>query len=187
MSNKIKKIIEQDINNNYKVEYNKEELYKNFIPKNSKNTIYITKLKLALNLIIVCIIGLIIGCTVTYITDYNCRNDDVITEEFREFVSEYGFEIKEDDKYAQLMISNKNQITIFKKLLNADDKEYIYYFYTVAPQKITIDCNMIVDYKIIKLDKEEFGLLEIKESTDLNQTLEFSIEIDGKIKQFILN
>lgn len=187
MSNKIKKIIEQDINNNYKVEYNKEELYKNFIPKNSKNTIYITKLKLAIDLIIVCMIGLIIGCTVTYITDYNCRNDDVIIEELREFVSGYGFDIKEDDKYAQLMISNKNQINIYIKTEKTNNKDYIYYFYSVSPRIITYDCILTINNNAIKLNEKDFGLLLKKEFDESEQTLEFSIEIDGEIKQFILN
>lgn len=182
MSNKIKKIIEQDINNNYKVEYNKEELYKNFIPKNSKNTIYITKLKLALNLIIVCIIGLFVGGTITYVTHY-CNNDMVITDEFREYVSEYGFNIKDEDLYYKMKIDEHHKINIFKKR----EYERVFYFYSIYPNNMMSDYNLIIDNNVISLKKQNFGLLEIKESTDLNQTLEFSIEIDGKIKQFILN
>ena len=188
MSNKIEKIIEQDINNNYKVEYNKEELYKNFIPKtNNKKTIYITKLKLTFSLLIVCIVGLVLGCTISYIGHYKNNNSDIITDEFREFVSGYGQDVNDIDLYYYLCVDNRCNLYIYKKTKQDNNEKEILYFYYAKFSKDPIKVKLHINNNGTILNENPYGLLAKNKLETSMQEINFSIEIDGKIKQFILN
>jgi len=186
MKKNIKELIKQDINNSYKVEYDLNELHDSFVPKTySKNEVHISKKRLVLYFILVCVLGVFIGALRL---GYFNANSQMITNELREFVyDEYGCKIQDIDLWYSLKIDEDNTLYIFYKNIKSNSKINNAYIYMYKTKNNYDNMFIITNNFKIKIENNSFGVLTEKDSNDPNQTIEFSIEINGKIKDFLLN
>ena len=187
MKKDIKKLIKEDFTNSYSVKYNKEELHNNFIVKEKEDQIVHTpKRKLILNYCLVALIGILMGVVVILFDDYLDSKNDVITEEFVRFLQEDGYKLKTRKEKYFISINNNLEIYIFQNKIKTQDDVEVKYYYFINIEK-TIQSYLIINKEKIKLYDNCYGILTIIKESDPDQSLRFSIEVDGMIKEYILN
>ena len=175
----LKKLIRNDIETNYNVNYNEEEALSHFVVKEKvKNT----KLRIALNYAVVCLIGIVLGFAICIpLGKFGGQNN--ITEEFEEFVNKEGYPICEDYLKYNINFYDRCNIIIYR----VESKNIANYYYIVKIEGRVSVVNLIYQEKATKLKHNSFGLLDSFDKNKEEETLKFHIEVDGKTIEYVLN
>ena len=186
MKKNIKKLIKEDFQKSYSCGYNKEEVLQNFVVKEKdKELIHTTKRKLILQYCLIGILGILMGMTATALKESLLCENQVITQEFKKYLKEEGYRGMNPD--ARYIITVGDEMTVYIYLFNnINKKDYNYYYYFVKTTS-----NKKYDLKIsnrtYEIENNSHGLLTVIEKQEEKQELEFSIEINGKVKKYVLN
>ena len=176
----LKNLIRNDIETNYNVNYNEEEALSHFVVKEIvKNT----KLRIALNYAVVCLIGIVLGFAacihINKLGDYK----EIITEEFKDFVNNEGHYIREKNMKYNINFYDRCNIIIYR----VESKDIANYYYIVKIEGRVSVVNLIYQEKEMKLTHNSFGLLDSFDKNKEEETLKFHIEVDGKTIEYVLN
>lgn len=175
----LKNLIRNDIETNYNVNYNEEEALSHFVVKEKvKNT----KLRIALNYAVVCLIGIVLGFAIC-IPLKNVNDQDYITEEFEKFVNREGNIIQEKNLKYNIKFYDRCNIIIYE----IETKDIANYYYIIKIEGRVSMVNLIYQEKEMKLAHNSFGLLDSFDKNKEEETLIFHIEVDGKTIEYVLN
>ena len=175
----LKKLIRNDIETNYNVNYNEEEALSHFVVKEKvKNT----KLRIALNYAVVCLIGIVLGIVICIpLGKFGGQNN--ITQEFEEFVNREGYIIQEKNLKYNLNFFDRCNIIIYE----IETKDIANYYYIIKIKGRVSMVNLIYQEKETKQKHNSFGLLDSFDKNKDELTLKFHIEVDGKTIEYVLN
>lgn len=176
----LKKLIRNDIETNYNVNYNEEEALSHFVVKEKvKNT----KLRIALNYAVVCLIGIVLGFAacihINKLGDYK----EIITEEFKDFVNNKGYPICENDLKYNLNFYDRCNIIIYE----IETKDIANYYYIIKIDDCIIKPYLFYKNQKLELSHNSFGLLDSFDKNKDERTLKFHIEVAGKTVEYVLN
>ena len=185
MKKNIKKLIKEDFQKSYSCGYNKEEVLQNFVVKEKdKELIHTTKRKLILQYCLIGILGILMGMTSCAFTFREINDNNVITQEFREYLREEGYRV-EIVKEKYLITIDEEIVLYIYEMDSFINVNYINYYFIV---KSSLNSKIILntEYQNIPVENNSYGMIAKKEKQE-EQTIEFSIEIDGKVKNYVLN
>ena len=188
MKKNIKKLFKEDFRKSYSCNYNKEEVMLNFVVKEkNKGLIHTTKRKLILQYCLIGLLGIVIGISIYHFKDSFNGNNDVITEEFREYLKEQGYRSTIEKEQYLITIEKKIDVYIYVINLekNSDSKYYSYYFLIKVDNDESYRLNAYGNTYQIKNDS--FGILKENYGDQSSDFIEFSIEVDGQIKKYVLS
>ena len=175
----LKKLIRNDIETNYNVNYNEEEALSHFVVKEKiKNT----KLRIALNYAVVCLIGIVLGIVVC-IPLGELGSQKNITQEFEDFVNSKGYPICENDLKYNLNFFDRCNIIIYE----IETKDIANYYYIIKIEDCIIKPYLFYENQKLELSHNSFGLLDSFDKNKDERTLKFHIEVDGKTIEYVLN
>ena len=175
----LKKLIRNDIETNYNVNYNEEEALSHFVVKEKvKNT----KLIIALNYAVVCLIGIVLGFAIC-IPLKNINVQDYITEEFEAFVNKEGYPICENYLKYNINFYDRCNIIIYR----VESKDIANYYYIIKIDDCIIKPYLFYENQKLELTHNSFGLLDSFDKNKDEETLKFHIEVDGKTIEYVLN
>lgn len=175
----LKKLIRNDIETNYNVNYNEEEALSHFVVKEKvKNT----KLRIALNYAVVCLIGIVLGFAIC-IPLKKINVQDYITDEFEAFVNKDGDYICENNLKYNLNFYDRCNIIIYR----VESKDIANYYYIVKISDTVNIANLFYENQKLELTHNSFGLLDSFDKNKEEETLKFYIEVDGKTIEYVLN
>ena len=175
----LKKLIKNDIETNYNVNYNEEEALSHFVVKEKvKNT----KLRIALNYAVVCLIGIVLGIVICIpLGKFGGQNN--ITEEFEAFVNKDGDYICENNLKYNLNFYDRCNIIIYR----VESKDIANYYYIIKIDDFIIKPYLFYKNQKLELTHNSFGLLDSFDKNKEEETLKFHIEVDGKTIEYVLN
>ncbi len=186
MKNKIKKYIEDDFNKSYKCNVDVNKIIQNANiqiqeePIKKKSFI----LKPIYQIVMICVLVLVMSFTIVYINLDN-KSDDILTCEFKKYMKSYEVKYTEEYDYS-IKVGKDLKIYIFKCYnLKNDNNDYLFYIFK-SKQEIS-NCYIIIDNDKTSVIQDSFGLLKIIDENTIDKSIKFSVEINGEIKDFVLN
>lgn len=190
---KIKKLIKEDYNKNYKYVPNKEKLFKDLgievveMKEYSAKWMRISKVFMTLSIVLTCcLIGVIcVGFGFISQQTYNPR----LTSEFKEYVKEYSEETYELHSI-EYVVKNKIIIRIYKIDSTQSKDGNIYYLYFVRDKNKKENAFLILNYGTqmeIELKNNSFGMIAMHTVEQEEEIVQFAIRYQEKTKKYYIN
>lgn len=192
MNKKIKEELMNDFNETYNFEPKKQSmhnLYERKDPMERKiRWMFVIWKRISFGLAAALLL-LIISVTLIFIfvpfSSFKNLGDEAITEEFEQFVFEHTGDDTLDCTYV-ISVNHKDNIYIFRKKYLDSNDQYIYsYFYIIKSEYTIQNTYLIINNQKISVSNDSYGI--ILETQEADAPVEFSIEINGKIKEYKLS
>lgn len=190
---KIKKLIKDDYNKNYKYVPNKEKLFKDLgievveMKEYSAKWMRISKVFMTLSIVLTCCLIGVICVGFGFISQQTCNPR--LTSEFKEYVNEYTKTMQYDNVIAINTDSNIH-IYIFKYDETQSIDGNIYYFYFVKDKNknnnafLLLNCGTQME---IELQNKSFGMIAMHTIEQEEEIVKFSIRYQEKTKKYYIN